>query len=42
LRSYFPGVPGYYNYDKRAWFAPQGQRLKSAADVLTTVYELNR
>jgi hypothetical protein len=41
LRAYFPGVPWYYYYDKRAWFDAQGRLLRSAAQVLTTAYEFS-
>jgi hypothetical protein len=41
LRHYFPGVPWYYYYDRASWTGgPNGGLLKTAGDVLKTVYGL--
>ncbi len=40
LRHYFPNVPWYYYYDRRSWAGPRGGHLRTAADVLKSVYGL--
>jgi hypothetical protein len=41
LRTYFPGVPWYYYYDRRSWFDGQrGGLVKSAAAALKSAYQL--
>ena len=38
LRSYFPGVPWYYYYDRRSWTGPGGKLIKYPAEILKTAY----
>jgi hypothetical protein len=40
LRTYFPGVPWYYYYDKRSWIGTDGKLMKYSADILKSVYGL--
>jgi hypothetical protein len=40
LRTYYPGVPWYYYYDRRSWIGPNGKRIRYPADVLKSVYGL--
>lgn len=40
LRSYFPGIPWYYYYDKRSWIGANGKVIKYSADVLKSAYGL--
>lgn len=40
LRHYFPGVPWFYYYDRRSWLGPNGQMIKTAAQVLRSAYQL--
>jgi len=40
LRTYFPGVPWYYYYDKRSWTGADGKLIKYPADVLKVAYGL--
>ena len=40
LKTYFPGVPWYYYYDRRSWIGPNGKLEKYPAEVLKTVYGL--
>jgi hypothetical protein len=40
LRTYFPGVPWYYYYDRRSWIDANGVRMKNPADVLKSAYGL--
>lgn len=38
LRTYYPGVPWYYYYDKTSWRGNRGEILKRAGDILKTSY----
>jgi len=40
LRTYFPGVPWYYYYDRRSWIGANGKVMRYPADVLKSVYGL--
>jgi hypothetical protein len=40
LRTYFPGVPWYYYYDRRSWQGPNGSLVKYPAEVLKSAYGL--
>lgn len=40
LRHYFRGVPWYYYYDRNSWRGQGGKLLKTAGDILKTVYGL--
>lgn len=40
LRTYFPGVPWYYYYDKRTWIDAKGNVAKYPADILKIAYGL--
>ena len=40
LRTYFPGVPWYYYYDRRSWIGANGKVIKYPADVLKSAYGL--
>ena len=40
LKHYFPGVPWFYYYDRRSWSGPNGQMIKTAAQVLRSAYQL--
>ncbi len=40
LKTYFPGVPWYYYYDKRSWRGPNGNLIKYPAEILKSVYGL--
>ncbi len=41
LRTYFPGVPWYYYYDRRSWFGgSKGGLVKTAAAALKAAYQL--
>lgn len=38
LRTYFPGVPWYYYYDRRSWAGPNGTLIKYPAEILKIAY----
>ena len=40
LTHYFRGVPWFYYYDRNSWKGPAGGLIKTAADVLKSVYNL--
>ncbi len=40
LRNYFPNIPWYFYYDRRSWFTGKGGVLRTAGQVLCTVYNL--
>jgi hypothetical protein len=41
LRTYFPGVPWYYYYDRRSWIGgSRGGLVKTAAAALKVAYQL--
>jgi hypothetical protein len=41
LRTYFPGVPWYYYYDRRSWVGgSRGGLVKTAAAALKSAYQL--
>jgi hypothetical protein len=40
LRTYFPGIPWYYYYDRRSWIGANGKVIKYPADILKSVYGL--
>jgi hypothetical protein len=40
LRTYFPGVPWYYYYDRRSWIGDDGKQMKYAGDALKAAYGL--
>jgi hypothetical protein len=40
LKTYFPGVPWYYYYDRTTWIGPKGNSIKYASDILKMAYGL--
>lgn len=40
LRSYFPGVPWFYYYDRESWRGEAGEIIKRAASALKVAYGL--
>ena len=40
LKTYFPGVPWFYYYNRKSWIGPDNKVLKFPADVLKTAYGL--
>jgi hypothetical protein len=40
LRTYFPGIPWYYYYDRRSWIGSDGNLVKNPAAALKVAYGL--
>ena len=40
LTHYFRGVPWFYYYDRNSWRGPGGALVKTAGEILKTVYNL--